>query len=81
MLFLFLEYTNDQTLIPKNTSLIVSRIPLTTQQKKAWYVYFTVICLQNSSFIFIKLTSNSHNINAYLISSLNARVFLLNILF
>ncbi|XP_025417143.1 E3 ubiquitin-protein ligase RBBP6 isoform X2 [Sipha flava] len=30
------EYTNDQTLIPKNTSLIVSRIPLTTQQKKAW---------------------------------------------
>lgn len=30
------EYTDDQTLIPKNTSLIVSRIPLTTQQKKAW---------------------------------------------
>jgi len=29
------EYNNNQTLIPKNTSLIVSRIPLTTQQKKS----------------------------------------------
>lgn len=38
-LFCFIsEFNDDQTLIPKNTSLIVSRIPLTTQQKKAWYV-------------------------------------------
>ncbi|XP_063229903.1 E3 ubiquitin-protein ligase RBBP6-like isoform X4 [Bacillus rossius redtenbacheri] len=29
-------YTDDNTLIPKNTSLIVARIPLTAQQKKAW---------------------------------------------
>lgn len=36
MFVLTIEYTDDQTLIPKNTSLIVSRIPLTTQQKKAW---------------------------------------------
>lgn len=63
--FLFLEYTNDQTLIPKNTSLIVSRIPLTTQQKKAWYVYFIVIYYkQNSSYTFLKVASNSYNINA-----------------
>lgn len=36
--FFVIEYDDDQTLIPKNTSLIVSRIPLTTQQKKAWLV-------------------------------------------
>ncbi|XP_021931899.1 E3 ubiquitin-protein ligase RBBP6 isoform X3 [Zootermopsis nevadensis] len=29
-------YTDDGALIPKNTSLIVARIPLTAQQKKAW---------------------------------------------
>jgi len=39
LLFIFApEYTDDHTFIPKNTSLIVSRIPLTTQQKKAWFV-------------------------------------------
>uniref|UniRef100_A0A0A9YGH7 E3 ubiquitin-protein ligase RBBP6 n=1 Tax=Lygus hesperus TaxID=30085 RepID=A0A0A9YGH7_LYGHE len=29
-------YEDDNTLVPKNSSLIVVRIPLTTQQKKAW---------------------------------------------
>jgi len=33
----FLVYTEDGALIPKNTSLIVARIPLTAQQKKAWW--------------------------------------------
>lgn len=30
------EYTDDSTLIPKNTSLIIARIPLARQPKKAW---------------------------------------------
>lgn len=56
-ILLFLEFTSDQTLIPKNTSLIVSRIPLTSQQKKAWYVFNIVvissICMQNLNFMFM----------------------------
>ncbi|XP_044596276.1 E3 ubiquitin-protein ligase RBBP6 isoform X3 [Cotesia glomerata] len=30
------DYTDDNILIPKNTSLIVARIPLTVQQKRSW---------------------------------------------
>lgn len=30
------EYNDDQSLIPKNTSLIIARIPLARQPKKAW---------------------------------------------
>lgn len=33
---LFSEYTDDSTLIPKNTSLIIARIPLARQPKKPW---------------------------------------------
>lgn len=33
---LLLEYTDDQSLIPKNTSLIIARVPLARQPKKAW---------------------------------------------
>lgn len=29
-------YTDDNVLIPKNTSLIVARVPLTQQQRKQW---------------------------------------------
>lgn len=29
-------YTDENTLIPKNTSLIVARVPLTQQQRKQW---------------------------------------------
>lgn len=32
----FSEYGEDSCLIPKNTSLIIARIPLTTQYKKQW---------------------------------------------
>lgn len=49
--FFILEYNDDQTLIPKNTSLIVSRIPLTTQQKKAWYVLSLCKCFTNVLFL------------------------------
>lgn len=31
---IFAEYTDENTLIPKNTSLIVVRVPLTVQQKR-----------------------------------------------
>lgn len=34
--FFFAEYTEDSCLIPKNTSLIIARIPLTRQAKKQW---------------------------------------------
>ncbi|KAK0094488.1 hypothetical protein PV326_010724 [Microctonus aethiopoides] len=30
------EYTDDNALIAKNTSLIISRVPLTVQQKRSW---------------------------------------------
>lgn len=30
------EYTDDNALIAKNTSLIISRVPLTIQQKRSW---------------------------------------------
>lgn len=30
------EYTDDSALIPKNTSLIIARIPLARQPKKPW---------------------------------------------
>ncbi|XP_008560490.1 E3 ubiquitin-protein ligase RBBP6 isoform X2 [Microplitis demolitor] len=30
------DYTDDNTLIPKNTSLIVARVPVTVQQKRSW---------------------------------------------
>lgn len=30
------EYRDEQSLIPKNTSLIVARIPLSIQHKKSW---------------------------------------------
>ncbi|XP_011291827.2 E3 ubiquitin-protein ligase RBBP6 isoform X1 [Musca domestica] len=30
------EYPHDTSLIPKNTSLIISRVPLTNQAKKSW---------------------------------------------
>lgn len=33
---LFSEYSDNNTLIPKNTSLIVARIPLAVQPKKQW---------------------------------------------
>lgn len=33
---LFVEYPHDSSLIPKNTSLIISRVPLTNQAKKLW---------------------------------------------
>lgn len=33
---ILVEYTDDATLIPKNTSLIIARIPLARQPKKAW---------------------------------------------
>lgn len=35
--FFFIEYGEDTCLIPKNTSLIIARVPLTTRQaKKSW---------------------------------------------
>lgn len=30
------QYIDEQCLIPKNTSLIVARIPISNQHKKAW---------------------------------------------
>lgn len=33
---LFADYTDDNALIAKNTSLIVARVPLTIQQKRSW---------------------------------------------
>lgn len=30
------DYTDDNALIAKNTSLIVARVPLTVQQKRSW---------------------------------------------
>ena len=33
---LFLDYTDDNALIAKNTSLIIARVPLTVQQKRSW---------------------------------------------
>lgn len=33
---LFSVYVDDNTLIPKNTSLLVARIPLAQQPKKQW---------------------------------------------
>lgn len=32
----FLDYTDENALIAKNTSLIVARVPLTVQQKRTW---------------------------------------------
>lgn len=32
----FLEYCEDSCLIPKNTSLIIARVPLARQAKKSW---------------------------------------------
>lgn len=32
-----LEYEGDQTLIPKNTSLLIARVPLARQPKKPWH--------------------------------------------
>ncbi|XP_050537650.1 E3 ubiquitin-protein ligase RBBP6 isoform X2 [Daktulosphaira vitifoliae] len=54
------EYTDDQTLIPKNTSLVVSRIPLTAQQKKAWER-----AEQNNQLVLSKQISNldSHDVD------------------
>lgn len=35
--FSLIEYCEDSCLIPKNTSLIIARVPLTTRQtKKSW---------------------------------------------
>lgn len=31
------EFSGDQTLIPKNTSLIIARVPLARQPKKPWH--------------------------------------------
>lgn len=31
-----IDYTDDNALIAKNTSLIVARVPLTVQQKRSW---------------------------------------------
>lgn len=33
---IFSDYTDDNALIAKNTSLIVARVPLTVQQKRSW---------------------------------------------
>lgn len=33
---ILLDYTDDNALIAKNTSLIVARVPLTVQQKRSW---------------------------------------------
>lgn len=33
---LSLDYTDDNALIAKNTSLIIARVPLTVQQKRSW---------------------------------------------
>lgn len=32
----FIDYTDDNALIAKNTSLIIARVPLTVQQKRSW---------------------------------------------
>lgn len=36
IIILFTEYNDDNALIAKNTSVIISRVPLTIQQKKSW---------------------------------------------
>lgn len=36
MCFFFTVYVDDHTLIPKNTSLLVARVPLAQQPKKQW---------------------------------------------
>lgn len=36
MFLLFTVYVDDNTLIPKNTSLLVARVPLSQQPKKQW---------------------------------------------
>lgn len=33
---IILDYTNDDSLIEKNTSLIVSRVPLNVEQNRSW---------------------------------------------
>lgn len=33
---ILIDYTDDNALIAKNTSLIVARVPLTVQQKRSW---------------------------------------------
>lgn len=36
-IFFYTEYSDDSCLIPKNTSLIIARVPLTIRQsKKSW---------------------------------------------
>lgn len=35
-LYISVDYTDDNALIAKNTSLIVARVPLTVQQKRSW---------------------------------------------
>ena len=35
-MFRFSEYAENSFLIPKNTSLIISRVPLNKHQKKTW---------------------------------------------
>lgn len=35
-IFNLIEYSEESTLIPKNTSLIIARIPLAVQPKKQW---------------------------------------------
>lgn len=39
MLFFFPVYEDAETLIPKNTSLLIARIPLAVQKQKAWEGY------------------------------------------
>lgn len=36
MFLYFAVYVDDNTLIPKNTSLLVARVPLSQQPKKQW---------------------------------------------
>lgn len=36
LLFIIAEYQHDTSLIPKNTSLIISRVPVANQSKKLW---------------------------------------------
>lgn len=35
--FRFAEYADEHTLIPKNTSLVVARVPLAQKAKKHWH--------------------------------------------
>lgn len=35
-IYIFAEYSDEAALIPKNTSLIIARIPLANQPKKVW---------------------------------------------